>query len=149
MLADGRSFLLGPAPAWVDILAYFPIWMCRGNIADAGHLLEALPTLTAWESRVRAFGHGRASAMSATEAIEIARGSASTVEPALVPDAWPAGLKMGATVTVTPQDYGAVPVAGKLLRLTHRDIAIQRIDPRAGELTVHFPRLGYKVEATA
>lgn len=148
MLADGRAFVLGPEPGWADIQAYFPIWMCRGNIAKAEHLLDALPNLTAWESRVKAIGHGRASAMSAAAAIEVARGSASAAGPALVQDTWPAGMEIGATVTVTPQDYGAVPVAGKLLRLTHRDIAIQRSDPRAGELTVHFPRLGYKVEAT-
>jgi hypothetical protein len=47
---------------------------------------------------------------------------------------------------VTPQDYGAVPVTGELERLTHSDIAIRREDAQAGEVVVHFPRLGYRVD---
>ena len=72
----------------------------------------------------------------------------SIAEEVILSDTWPSGLACGATVTVTPHDYGAVPVRGKLVRLTHRDVAIQRVDPRAGKLVVHFPRLGYTLEAT-
>lgn len=49
-------------------------------------------------------------------------------------------------VVVTPEDYGAVPVAGELVRLTHEDIVIRRTDSRAGEVVVHFPRSSYRVE---
>ena len=149
MLSDGRAFILGAAPGWADILAYFPLWMGRGNIADTVRLVEGLPALAAWETRMLSIGHGQAVAMSSSEAIEVARSHRSSVGPVCAADAWPAGLAPGTPVTVTPQDYGAVPVAGQLLRLTHRDIAIQRNDPRAGDVVVHFPRLGYKVEKTA
>jgi hypothetical protein len=50
---------------------------------------------------------------------------------------------------VAPDDYGRVPVAGELLRLTIDDIAIRRTDPRAGEVVVHFPRVGYRVQQAA
>ena len=59
----------------------------------------------------------------------------------------PAGLVTGQRVTVTPDDYGKVPVAGELVTLDLHEIAVRRVDARAGEVVVHFPRLGYVVEA--
>jgi hypothetical protein len=58
----------------------------------------------------------------------------------------PLRLAAGQAVTVSPDDYGIVPVAGTLVRLTLADIAIRREDARAGEVVVHFPRAGYRVE---
>jgi hypothetical protein len=49
-------------------------------------------------------------------------------------------------VEVSPDDYGIVPVTGDLVQLTADRIAIRRNDPRAGELVVHFPRIGYRVD---
>jgi hypothetical protein len=48
---------------------------------------------------------------------------------------------------VTPDDYGKVPVTGELVTLDLHEIAVRRVDARAGEVVVHFPRLGYVVEA--
>jgi hypothetical protein len=59
----------------------------------------------------------------------------------------PLGLKEGQRVTVTPDDYGKVPVAGELVTLQLQEVAVRRIDERAGEVIVHFPRIGYVVEA--
>lgn len=146
MLDDGRPFIIGAAPGWVDILAYFPVWMCRGNIANAGELLDGLPSLLAWEKRVQAIGHGRHRPLGADAALAISRASAPVCVPAVSDSAWPA-LARDTRVTVTPQDYGAVPVHGRLQRLTHAEIAIWRDDPVAGEVVVHFPRNGYRVEA--
>jgi glutathione S-transferase len=145
MLADGRDFLLGERPGWADILAYFPLWMCRGNIASADELVQPLPALLAWESRMMDIGHGSPGTIAADDALAIARQSCSTVSPEIVSDAWPR-IDSGTSVTVTPQDYGAVPVTGELERLTHSDIAIRREDAQAGEVVVHFPRLGYRVD---
>ena len=58
----------------------------------------------------------------------------------------PLDLELGAQVNVSPADYGIVPVAGELVRLTLDDIAIRREDTRAGEVIVNFPRIGYRVE---
>ena len=44
----------------------------------------------------------------------------------LRPDGDPGGLKPGASVTVTPDDYGKVPVAGELVTLDHHRIAVRR-----------------------
>jgi glutathione S-transferase len=145
MLADKREYLLGGQSGWVDILAYFPLWMCRGNIASADELVQALPALLSWEKRMQAIGHGRPRSMTAQQALDIARDTTVSTTAKIAADAWPV-LSAGTTVTVTPQDYGAVPVAGKLLRLTHEEIAIVRKDPQVGEVAVHFPRIGYRVE---
>jgi hypothetical protein len=37
-------------------------------------------------------------------------------------------------------------VRGRLLRCSHRDVAIARKDPDAGDIVVHFPRIGFVVE---
>ena len=146
LLVDGRSYLLGEAPSWADAACYAPVWMCRGNIQGATELLDELPRLRAWEARVAAIGHGERTEIEAEEAHAISRDTPCSAEVALAPDRWPR-LESGVKVTVTPDDYGAVPVAGELLRLTQHDVALRRVDERAGEVVVHFPRNGYRVEA--
>jgi len=146
MLRDGRDFLLGAEPSWADLQGYFPVWMCRGNIAEGAALLASLPGVLAWEQRVRAFGHGQRVEYDAAAALEVARGSASLTESLVAPEAIP-GLRVGDAVSVTPEDYGAVQVHGQLWRLTHEDVAVRREHDLTGEVVVHFPRIGYRVEA--
>ncbi len=144
-LAVGGDFLLGDAPAWADVLGYFPVWTARGNIAGAAERLEALPALLAWEQRMGAIGHGQRGELDAGAALEIARDARPAAVAEVAADAQPA-LAVGDGVSVAPDDYGIVPVQGELLRLTQDDIAIRRTDPQAGEVVVHFPRIGYRVE---
>ena len=147
-LTDGRAYLLGDAPSWPDVLAYFVVWMARANIADVTPLFAPFQDMAEWEERLAAIGHGRRSEMDADEALAIARDSEAQTEVQVDGDD-PLGLAPGAAVTVAPDDYGIVPVAGELLRLTMDDIAIRRTDPRAGEIVVHFPRVGYRVQQAA
>lgn len=145
MLNDCRLYVLGSVPGWADILAYFPIWMGRGNIAATADLMRALPAVKNWEQRMQGVGHGSVLPMSADEALMIAQRAQSVAQPLISEDAWPL-LAQHTSVAVTPQDYGAVPVTGSLLRLTHTEVAIRREDKRVGEVVVHFPRTGYQVE---
>jgi len=144
-LADGRDYLIGRAPGWVDILAYFPVWMVRANVAGAQALLARFPRLCAWEQRVAAWGHGRPVPLDAEEALRIARAAEARADAQVDGDD-PLGLAAGQAVTVAPEDYGIVPVSGRLVRLTAEEIAIARRDARAGDVVVHFPRAGYCVE---
>ena len=66
--------------------------------------------------------------------------------PRGVDSADPLGLVAGTIVSVTPDDYGKVPVTGELVTLLRDEIAVRRTDSRAGEVVVHFPRVGYCVE---
>jgi len=145
-LADGRAYLLGEIASWADVLAYFVIWMSRANIAESTTLFSTFPSLEAWEQRMVSIGHGERSEMSDDEALEVAR-DADTNADVLVDANDPLGLAAGQRVSVAPDDYGIVPVAGELVRLTIDDVAIRREDPLAGEVVVHFPRIGYRVEA--
>ncbi|UCG72896.1 MAG: glutathione S-transferase family protein [Chromatiales bacterium] len=145
-LADGRPYLLGDQPGWADILAYFPVWMVRGNVQDIEALLGPFKALAAWADRVAAFGHGERAEIDAEQALQVARDTPTETQAEVDPDD-PLQLSAGDRVTVSPDDYGMVPVAGDLVRLTIDDIGIRREDRRAGEVVVNFPRRGYKVEA--
>jgi hypothetical protein len=144
-LADGRDYLLGDVPGWVDVLAYFPVWMSRANVAEVESLLARFEALGAWEQRVAAIGHGQRSEMEAEEALRISRDTEPTTDVQIDADD-PLHLQAGAPVAVAPDDYGIVPVAGELVRLTVDDIAVRRVDDRAGEVIVNFPRRGYRVQ---
>ena len=145
-LADGRAFLTADRPGLADASAYYVLWMCRGFVAAMDGLLEPFARVAAWEGRMRAIGHGARSEIEASVALEIAR-AAQASPGAGVNSTDPAGLVAGQRVTVTPDDYGKVPVAGELVTLDLHEIAVRRVDVRAGEVVVHFPRLGYVVEA--
>lgn len=147
-LSDGRDYLLGDGPGWVDILAYFPVWMVRANVTDIDALFVTFPALADWEARMGAIGHGERTEMSAEEAIGVARDSDSTSEVRVDPDD-PLRLEAECRVAVSPDDYGIVPVEGELVQLTSDAIAVRRNAPRAGTLVVHFPRLGYRVTPLA
>ena len=61
----------------------------------------------------------------------------------------PLGLAAGRSVSVTPDDYGRIPVQGELVTLTLDEVAIRRSAPEVGEVVVHFPRQGYLVTQAA
>jgi glutathione S-transferase len=145
-LADGRAFLFGERPGFADAAAWAPIWMGHGFLATFDELVAPFQHLGRWQARMRAIGHGRRTELGAEEALQIARRSRHA-PPAGVDTADPLHLSAGQTVVVTPSDYGKVPVTGELVTLDTSEVALRRRDPRAGEVVVHFPRLGYKVAA--
>jgi hypothetical protein len=55
------------------------------------------------------------------------------------------GFGFGERVEIVPTDYGIAPVTGELIISKTDEIAIKRIDEIAGEVYVHFPRVGYKM----
>ncbi|MFS0737500.1 glutathione S-transferase family protein [Sphingomonas sp. 1P06PA] len=132
-LADGRAFLLGDAPEWADIGAYFPIWMLGGHVPSGGEMLTGKPRLAAWQARLAAFGTGERHEIGADDALAIARD---------------AGLSPGdgAPVSVFPVAHPETAVAGQLVSIDDDRIVIRRSDDRAGVVAVHFPAIGYRVE---
>jgi glutathione S-transferase len=145
ILSDGRAFLIGEQASWADAACFASVWMCRGNIQGADEVLQGLERLSGWEARVASIGHGQRSEISAEDALDISRHAKAVVEECVV-DCW-SNLQVGSRVSVSPDDYGAVAVAGELLRFTDTDVAIGRKDERAGDVVVHFPRSGYRVDA--
>ena len=134
-LADGRDYLLGEAPEWADIGAYFNLWMLGGHVASGPAILADKPMLARWQGRMAAFGTGKRTELTADEAIAIARS-------AWLGDA-PAG---GEEVTVFPIAHPETAVTGTLTDSTDYEIIVRRHDERAGNLAIHFPRIGYRIE---
>ena len=144
-LHDGRTFFGGPLPGLGDIHTYMNVWYVRSNLPDADELFAGFPKILAWEQRVKALGHGkRERELTPADALEIARNATPQTQTAS--DAGDLnGRKPGDRVTVTPDDYGKIPVEGTIVSLSAQHIAIRRQDERAGEIVVHFPRAGFLV----
>jgi glutathione S-transferase len=144
MLADGRSFLQGPAAGLADLAAYHPVWFLQQNFGSAAPPLDGFPRLLTWAERIAAIGHGSRSQMSAQQALDVARG-ATSIARATVDPRDPIGRKPGQTITVTPDDTGRDPVVGELVASDAHEIMIRRSDREIGEVCVHFPRAGFVV----
>jgi glutathione S-transferase len=144
-LGDGRSWMCGDKPGLCDINAYMNVWYLRANLpGEAERLLAEFTRTRAWETRMRAVGHGRRGEMSTAAALDIAAGA--TPRTAVLADPGdPNGRKPGDRVEVMPDDYGRIKVSGEIVALSSDHIAIRRHDPRAGEVVVHFPRAGFLV----
>jgi len=141
MLGVTGAFLLGDAACIADYSAAQSIWFMRRSPPVAA-ILQRFPAVLAWYDRVAAFGHGTPSSLTSQQAIEIA---ASEKHHAAISVDEGAGFAAGDVVTVMPTDYAQDKVGGHLVGLTQHTITIERTDPRAGKLHVHFPRIAFQV----
>ena len=140
-LADGRDFLSGFEPTLVDFCVYHPLWFLLRANPDA---LNGFSALDAWFVRMSEFGNGKSTEISSAEALEIARRTApATLDRRFHQEG--REFASGDTVEITPTDYGFDPSAGDIVMFDANEVAIYRRDPRAGEVLVHFPRIGYHI----
>lgn len=140
---DG-DYLFGE-PSIADLAMAHPLWFLKATPVTAP-LVDAYPTVSAWLTRVLGFGHGASSAMTAEEALQVARDAT----PAALPDEAfidPNGFVAGQQVVIAATDYGVDPVAGELLFAGSEELIVRREDERGGVVHVHFPRLGFRIEA--
>lgn len=138
------DFLFGE-PSIADFALAHPLWFLKATPVTAP-LVDTYPAVSAWHARVMGFGHGAASDMSAEEALEVSR----TATPAALPDEQfvdPNGFKPGQQVLIAATDYGVDPVLGELLFVGSEELILRREAPRGGVVHVHFPRLGFRIEA--
>ncbi|MGL4317163.1 MAG: glutathione S-transferase family protein [Pseudomonas sp.] len=138
------DFLFGE-PSIADFSLAHCLWFLKATAVTAP-LVDAYPNVSAWLGRVLGFGHGAASELSAADAIEIARAAT----PAALPDEQfvePNGFAAGQRVKIAATDYGVDPVEGELLFAGAEELILRREDERAGVVHVHFPRLGFRIEA--
>ncbi|MBI1814087.1 MAG: glutathione S-transferase family protein [Deltaproteobacteria bacterium] len=143
-LSDGRAFLLGQRFSLADAACYHPVWFLR-NVPPAATVFDEFPKLIAWSERIKAMGHGQRSDMDPADALRIARESNSATKEVIDPND-PSGLKPGDKVAVTPDDYGFDPVAGTVVMSSVHEVAIRRQAAEVGEVVVHFPRVGFRVD---
>ena len=144
MLGDGRAFLLGAAPCIADFAAVQSVWYMRRAPPVAARLAPHR-RVAAWFERVAAFGHGTPVPMTSAEAIAAAIAASGETAPATV--AGGEAFAAGDAVTVSAADYAHDEIAGAVVGLDGDEVVIARSDPRAGDVHVHFPRIGFHIKA--
>ncbi|MEM8496780.1 MAG: glutathione S-transferase [Pseudomonadota bacterium] len=146
MLSERGYFLSGESPGWLDVLAYFPVWMCRSNITNSKVLLQPYERLQLWQQTMASIGHGTRTELAAHEALRIARESNPSIDSQVDVSAFPK-LHYGDLVSISASDYGRDPVHGELIGLDRENISVRRSTEQLGDLVVHFPRIGYTVNS--
>lgn len=142
-----RPFLFGDAPSAADLAAWQTLHLLRKNCPPELDTLLDLAPLLPWYERIAAIGHGTPAAMSAEEALEVARAASPAPVTHLSADGDPGGLRAGCAVTVTPDDNARVTVSGTLVAAGDHELVIHRHDAQAGDVHLHFTRLGFDLVA--
>lgn len=137
-----KDFLLGATPTVADFSLYHCLWFVAANPVNAP-LLEPYPRIRAWMERIAAFGHGEVSEADGEQALAHARDS-EPLDPALN-STLPEGIAIDDAVTVTPVDYGKIPVSGQLVAWSPNEIVVSRETKQTGRLMNHFPSAGFEV----
>lgn len=142
-LADGRPYLFGTDWSAADFAVYHMLWFIHAG-GGMANLLASRTHAFAWMERMRAFAQHPGQAITAEDALAIAREAdpLAIVEASDIP-----GIPPGTTVDVAPVDYGVMPSRGTLLRCDTETIVIRREHPLTGAVNVHFPRHGFGVTA--
>lgn len=142
-----QAFLFGDNPSIADFSLYHCLWFVAGNSANQA-LLTRWANVQAYMQRMQAFGHGEFAELT-PEAALAAGTEANPLAPAdaAIDEGLAGTLKAGDAVTVAPNDYGRIPVAGQLVSYQANEIVIARTDETAGDLMVHFPNIGFEVKA--
>jgi len=147
-MLHGQSYLLGAQPCLADFAAYHPLWFTLERTPAVAGILEATPDVKAWMARMQAIGHGTPGKCSAQEALQ----AAHSATPAALTDELfqdEHGIPLGSTVTVAADHFGTEPTEGELMSATRTRYTLRRIDPRAGTVHVHFPRVGFTLKKAA
>ncbi len=136
-----QTFFFGAAPSIADFSIYHCLWfVVRGG--PVAKIFESFPALQSWRARMAAFGHGAHEKLESGSAISIAHDAAPAKSPGNLDSH---GLASGDRVVAAATDTGVDPVEGTLYGATKTAFSIAREDPRAGQVVVHFPRLGFEL----
>lgn len=140
-LAAGPQ-LCGDTPSIADFSVAHCLWYVR-RAGPLAAILAPYPALNRWLDTMLAIGHGPREKLGSADALAIAAAATAhapcAVEPGL-------GFEPGEAVTVAANDYGTDLVAGTLVGLSLDEVVLRRVDPRAGTLHVHFPRIGFQLK---
>jgi len=134
-----KDFLFGDTPCIADFSAYHGLWFVC-DLAGKPWLRDT-PKVAAWLERMKAFGHGKPSEITADQALDIARNET----PRAIESSGGNELT-GKNVEVAPDDYGRDPVAGRLVFSDGQTLILERSHARVGQVHVHFPKQGYAIK---
>lgn len=142
-LQSAGPYICGDQISIADFSIYHCLWFIHNNLG-VSELLAGYQKLNQWFETIQSIGHGAQTIIEATAAIDIANSAQKVLfskDDFLVFN----GITFGECVDIFPTDYGITPVTGELIVSKTDEIAIKRIDEKAGEVYVHFPRVGYRM----
>jgi len=142
------DWLLGDTLTLADLSLYHIVnFACMAP--ELGRLISAHKQLEAWRQRIAAMGQGNRRDMTQEEALDIARkAEIDETPPANAVEAINDGaLRAGMQVKIQADDYGTESTEGVIVWLSATEIAVKRLDEQLGEIMVHYPLPGYKIEA--
>ncbi|RYF25326.1 MAG: glutathione S-transferase family protein [Comamonadaceae bacterium] len=141
-MVEEHEFLFGAEPCVADFAAYHPLWFTRTCVPVMADIFSATPAVLEWMDRMAALGQGRMAKFTAQDAITVA---ANATPLPLVGDVFQDehGIPLGSAVSIAAETFGTEPTEGTLIAATRTRYTIARTDPRAGDVHVHFPRIGY------
>ncbi len=143
--AGAGLYLIGARPGLVDVHAHMNIWFVARNVPDfLKACFETAPLTEAWYERLGDTEGQTPGKLTAEEALTIARDAAPRLKAATV-EHESQRFVPGERVSIAPDDYGRDWVEGALVHADSQSIILQRSDPRAETVHVHFPRAGYLV----
>ena len=140
-----QPYILGDRFSLADAACFHPVWFLRAEPTAFSHA-QKFPNLMRWFERIDAMGHGAMTPMEPDEALQIAKAANPVSQPSSDPSD-PNGVKPGARIAVTPDDYAFDPVVGTVVLSTIHEIAIEREDPAVGRIVIHFPKIGFRISA--
>ncbi|MDF1720743.1 MAG: glutathione S-transferase family protein [Minwuia sp.] len=147
LITNGGIFLAGETAGLADLTLYHPLWFLANGGRKVRAIMEPFPALAGFMERVAAIGHGTRHDMSGADALAIAKDATPAETSGVAGNA--EGWQAGDQVSITPMDYARDPVVGALVTYNGQEIAVQRTDDAVGDVTVHFPRVGFAIRATA
>jgi hypothetical protein len=146
MLSDGRRYLFGDSMSLADCVVYHALWIMDQLAYERVALIPA--GIRQWMDRIAARGHGSFTPMSAHQALDIA--AAAKPLPPLRSEALEGDPAVGSEVSITPTDTGrANSSSGVLIYIDATRAGLLHRDTRVGEVVVHFPRFGYRLQPLA
>lgn len=137
---QAQDFLFGDAPHHADFSTYHSLWFLR----DMGQspLLAEFPRVNAWMDRLRDFGEGDVSEVSADAALAIAKHA----EPRAIAPEHKDDPRIGQRVRIRPADYAKDPTEGVLVGVSDERYIIARDTAALGMVHVHVPQAGYRLD---
>lgn len=155
----GAPYLFGDAPSIADFSVYHCLWFLQLLRPEP---LEPFANVQKFAERMRAIPDCPGDPLPSAEALEVCRragrreGPVSGPIESLIPEPGSVSpgsggsgseLRRGQRVVVRAVDYARDPVEGDLVLANDQEFALRREDPRAGQVIVHFPVVGYEIQA--
>ena len=139
-----HAFLAGDSFSVADAACYHLITFSKLSPTIFGPVAEC-PRVLAWLERIAAFPPPKIEVKSSLYPLDVAHFS-TPQDLGDFTDGSDA-FSLGDIVTVAPDDYAPHRVEGEIVKLAPNEVAVRQVTNRLGEIAIHFPRLGFVIEA--